>query len=140
MLSTKTREHIRRRLARTGPRFAALGAGAFTLGASLLFIHNTMRIVEITDTQGASGTVITCATNVNDLILQAGITVPAAQDELRITESDGEDRIHVMRAFTVPVTVDGQTLNLVTADETVAQLLQAAGIQVGAAVVTLLKK
>ena len=131
MLSTKTREHIRRRLARTGPRFAALGAGAFTLGASLLFIHNTMRIVEITDTQGASGTVITCATNVNDLILQAGITVPAAQDELRITESDGEDRIHVMRAFTVPVTVDGQTLNLVTADETVAQLLQAAGIQVG---------
>ena len=107
MLSTKTREHIRRRLARTGPRFAALGAGAFTLGASLLFIHNTMRIVEITDTQGASGTVITCATNVNDLILQAGITVPAAQDELRITESDGEDRIHVMRAFTVPVTVDG---------------------------------
>ena len=131
MLSTKTREHIRRRFARIGPRLAALGAGGVSLAAALVFLHNTMRVVEITDTKGASGTVITCATNVNDLIVQAGVTVPNGEDELRITEADGADRIHVLRAFTVPVTVDGQTLNLVTADETVGELLQAAGVLVG---------
>lgn len=131
MLSTKTREHIRRRIVHSGPRLAALGIGALALGLSLRFLHGTMRVVEITDTKGAFGTAITCATDVNDLIVQAGVTVPDGQDELRISEDDGTDRIHVLRAFTVPVTVDGQTLNLVTADETVGQLLQAAGVTVG---------
>lgn len=132
MLSTKTLEHLHRRAARQLPRLAALGTGAAALGLSLFFIHDSMRVVEITDTEGEFGTVITCATAVNDIMQQAGVDAPAAEDELRITEADGRDRIHVLRAFTVPVTMDGGTADLIATDETVGELLEEANITVGA--------
>lgn len=132
MLSIKTREHLRRKAALLLPRWGALATGAAALGLTLGFIHTTMRVVEITDTYGTAGLTITCATAVDDLMFQAGVTAPASEDVLQISEEDGADHIHVLRAFTVPVTADGQIVDLVTADETVGELLQAAGIPVGA--------
>lgn len=131
MLSTKTREHLYRCAARFLPRLGALGTGAAALGLSLLFISDSMRVVEITDTEGDSGTVITCATTVSDIMQQAGVEAPAAEDELRITEADGRDRIHVLRAFTVSVMADGGTADLIATDETVGELLAEANIAVG---------
>ena len=131
MLSTKTREHLYRCAARFLPRLGALGTGAAALGLSLFFISDSMRVVEITDTEGDSGTVITCATTVSDIMQQAGVEAPAAEDELRITEADGRDRIHVLRAFTVSVMADGGTADLIATDETVGELLAEANIAVG---------
>lgn len=130
MLSVKTREHIRRRLEILGPHCAALLCGAVSLGAALAVVSDSLRIVEISDTHGQSGVIVTCATDVNTLVDQAGLAAPGSQDELEIVESNGRDRIHVLRAFTVPVTADGTTTDLVATDETVGELLSEAGIEV----------
>lgn len=130
MLSVKTREHIRRRLEILGPHCAALLCGAVSLGAALAVVSDSLRIVEISDTHGQSGVIVTCATDVNTLVDQAGLAAPSSQDELEIVESNGRDRIHVLRAFTVPVTADGTTTDLVATDETVGELLSEAGIEV----------
>nr|WP_317400118.1 3D domain-containing protein [uncultured Gemmiger sp.] len=130
MLSVKTREHIRRRLEIVGPRWAVLLCGAVSLGVSLAVVSDSLRIVEISDTHGQSGVIVTCATDVNTLVDQAGLTAPSSQDELEIVESNGRDRIHVLRAFTVPVTADGTTTDLVATDETVGELLAESGIEV----------
>lgn len=133
MLSVKTREHIRRRLAVAGPHGAVLLCAAASLGLSLAVVSESMHIVEISDTHGQSGVIVTCATDVNTIVDQAGLTAPSSEDELQIVESDGRDRIHVLRAFTVPVTADGTTTDLVATDETVGELLDEAGIEVGEA-------
>lgn len=130
MLSVKTREHIRRRLEIAGPHCAALLCGALGLGVSLAVVSDSLRIVEISDTHGQSGVIVTCATDVNTLVDQAGLPAPGSEDELEIVESNGRDRIHVLRAFTVPVTADGTTTDLVATDETVGELLSEAGIEV----------
>lgn len=130
MLSVKTREHIRRRLEILGPHCAVLLCGAVSLGAALAVVSDSLRIVEISDTHGQSGVIVTCATDVNTLVDQAGLAAPGSQDELEIVESNGRDRIHVLRAFTVPVTADGTTTDLVATDETVGELLSEAGIEV----------
>lgn len=130
MLSVKTREHIRRRLEILGPHCALLLCGAVSLGAALAVVSDSLRIVEISDTHGQSGVIVTCATDVNTLVDQAGLAAPSSQDELEIVESNGRDRIHVLRAFTVPVTADGTTTDLVATDETVGELLSEAGIEV----------
>lgn len=131
MLSVKTREHIRRRLEIAGPHGAVLLCAAASLGVCLAVVDDSMHIVEISDTHGQSGVVVTCATDVNTIVDQAGLTAPGSEDELQIVESNGRDRIHVLRAFTVPVTADGQTTDLVATDETVGELLDEAGIEVG---------
>ena len=133
MLSVKTREHIRRRLEIAGPHGAVLLCAAASLGVCLAVVGDSMHIVEISDTHGQSGVVVTCATDVNTIVDQAGLTAPGSEDELQIVESNGRDRIHVLRAFTVPVTADGQTTDLVATDETVGELLDEAGIEVGEA-------
>lgn len=133
MLSVKTREHIRRRLEIAGPHGAVLLCAAASLGVCLTVVGDSMHIVEISDTHGQSGVVVTCATDVNTIVDQAGLTAPGSEDELQIVESNGRDRIHVLRAFTVPVTADGQTTDLVATDETVGELLDEAGIEVGEA-------
>lgn len=130
MLSVKTREHIRRRLEILGPHCAVLLCGAVSLGAALAVVSDSLRIVEISDTHGQSGVIVTCATDVNTLVDQAGLAAPSSQDELEIVESNGRDRIHVLRAFTVPVTADGTTTDLVATHETVGELLSEAGIEV----------
>ena len=130
MLSVKTREHIRRRLEILGPHCAVLLCGAVSLGAALAVVSDSLRIVEISDTHGQSGVIVTCATDVNTLVDQAGLAAPSSQDELEIVESNGRDRIHVLRAFTVPLTADGTTTDLVATDETVGELLSEAGIEV----------
>ena len=128
MLSVKTREHLLRRLAQYGPRWAVLGCGAAALGLALGFVGESLRVVEISDTHGSEGLVITCAADLGDQLDQAGIEALGTDDEFRLTETDGRDRIHVLRAFTVPVTADGVTTDLVATDETVAELLDEAGI------------
>ena len=105
MLSTKTKEHIRRRAALGLPRWATLLASLGALAGCVAFTGSQLHVVKITDTHGAQGMAITSAHDIKTLMQQAGIAAPDTEDELEITEDAGLDQIHILRAYTVPVTV-----------------------------------
>ncbi len=107
MLSTKTKEHIRRRAALGLPRWATLLASLGALAGCVAFTGSQLHVVKITDTHGAQGMAITSAHDIKTLMQQAGIEAPDTEDELEITEDAGLDHIYILRAYTVPVTVDG---------------------------------
>lgn len=73
----------------------------------MAFTGSQLHVVKITDTHGAQGMAITSAHDIKTLMQQAGIAAPDTEDELEITEDAGLDQIHILRAYTVPVTVDG---------------------------------
>ncbi|MCI5765670.1 MAG: hypothetical protein MR219_03305, partial [Clostridiales bacterium] len=109
MLSTKTKEHLRRWAVRVLPKYAALAGGAAVLAATALWVGSLTRVVTVTDSHGANSTIVTAAQNLNVILEQAGVHPMGADDELIFTESDGSgDGLHILRAFTVPVTADGQ--------------------------------
>ena len=132
MLSTKTKEHLRRWAARVLPKYAALLGGAAVLTATALWVGSLTRVVTVTDSHGANKTIVTAAQNLNTILEQAGVHPMGADDELIFTESDGSgDGLHILRAFTVPVTADGQTTQVVMTQGTVADALQKAGVEPG---------
>ena len=132
MLSTKTKEHLRRWAARVLPKYAALLGGAAVLTATALWVGSLTRVVTVTDSHGANSTIVTAAQNLNAILEQAGVHPMGADDALIFTESDGSgDGLHILRAFTVPVTADGQTTQVVMTQGTVADALQKAGVEPG---------
>lgn len=128
MLSTKTKEHIRRRASRVIPRWGTLLVSLAALGGCVAFTGSEMRVVEITDTHGAQGMAITSAQEIDVLMQQTGVEAPSTSDELEITEEDGRDRIHILRAYAVPLTADGETRNVVVTGGTVQDLLKKANV------------
>ena len=132
MLSTKTKEHLRRWAVRVLPKYVALLGGAAVLAATALWVGSLTRVVTVTDSHGANSTIVTAAQNLNAILEQAGVHPMGADDELIFTESDGSgDGLHILRAFTVPVTADGQTTQVVMTQGTVADALQKAGVEPG---------
>ena len=132
MLSTKTKEHLRRWAVRVLPKYAALLGGAAVLTATALWVGSLTRVVTVTDSHSANSTIVTAAQNPNAILEQAGVHPMGADDELIFTESDGSgDGLHILRAFTVPVTADGQTTQVVMTQGTVADALQKAGVEPG---------
>lgn len=128
LLSTKTKEHLRRRFALLLPRWGAL-AGAFAaLGCAVWFTGNTLRIVKISDSHGAAATIVSGAQSLDDLLTQAGITLPGADDAAVWGTDDAGDTLHILRAYTVDITADGETCQLRTTGATTAELLAQAGI------------
>ena len=128
MLATKTKEHIRRRAAILIPRWGTLLGALAALGICVAFTGTQLRVVEITDSHGARGVTITMAQEIDTLMAQTGISTPATDDELLITEEDGRARIHILRAYTVPVIADGAEQDVVVTGGTVADALQKCGI------------
>ena len=100
MLSTKTKEHIRRRAALWLPRWGTLLASLGALAGCVAFTGSQLHVVKITDTHGAQGMAITSAHDIKTLMQQAGIAAPDTEDELEITENAGLDQIHILRAYT----------------------------------------
>lgn len=131
MISTKTKEHIRRRAAVALPRWGTLLASLAALAVCVTFTGNQLHVVKITDSHGAQGMAITSAQDIKTLMQQTGVAAPDTDDELEITEDDGLDQIHILRAYTVPVTVDGGTQEVVVTGGTVADVLQEGGITLG---------
>ena len=132
MLSTKTKEHLRRWAERALPKYAALLGGGAVLAVMALWVGSLTRVVTVTDSHGANRTIVTAAQNLNTILEQAGVHPMGADDELVFTESDGSgDGLHILRAVTVPVTADGQTTQVVMTQGTVADALQTAGVEPG---------
>ena len=131
MLSTKTKEHIRRRAALGLPRWGTLLVSLGVLAGCVAFTGSQLHVVKITDTHGAQGMAITSAHDIKTLMQQAGIAAPDTEDELEITEDAGLDQIPILRAYTVPVTVDGGVQEVVVTGGTVGDVLAEAGITLG---------
>lgn len=132
MLEPKTKEHLYRWLCRRGPKYGAL-AGCLALLAGVIGATSSqLQVVTISDSHGKSATVVTAEREVVDLIAQAGITPTSAADELVVTEtSANSNAIHILRAFEVPVTVDGGVQPVMTTGGTVEEILAEGGIRLG---------
>ena len=76
MLSTKTKEHIRRRAALGLPRWGTLLVSLGALAGCVAFTGSQLHVVKITDTHGAQGMAITSAHDIKTLMQQAGIAAP----------------------------------------------------------------
>ncbi len=127
-LSVKTKEHIRRRLAVELPKWGALAGGAAALALSIAFTHQALHFVVVSDTHGGSTRILTASTNVDTLLRQSG-TPPLGQDDqvVRTQSADGES-LQVLRAYTVEVTADGETRQVVSTGATAGELLAQLGI------------
>ena len=132
-LSTKTREHLRRWAARRLPKYAALLGGLTALCGTALWVGSLCRVVTVTDSHGASATVVTAAQDLMTLLQQAGIRPAGENDEILFSSPDpnSPDGLHILRAYTVPVTADGQTVETVMTRGTVADALAQAGVTLG---------
>ena len=73
MLSTKTKEHLRRWAVRVLPKSVALLGGAAVLAATALWVGSLTRVVTVTDSHGANKTIVTAAQNLNTILEQAGV-------------------------------------------------------------------
>lgn len=127
-LSVKTKEHIRRRLTVALPKWGALAAGAAALALSIAFTHQALHFVVVSDTHGGSTRILTASTNVDTLLRQSG-TPPLGQDDqvVRTQSADGES-LQVLRAYTVEVTADGETRQVVSTGATAGELLAQLGV------------
>ncbi len=128
MLETKTKEHIRRRLSLALPKWGALAGGAAALALAIAFTHQALHFVVVSDTHGGSTRILTASTNVDALLRQSG-TPPLGQGDkvVRAPGADGES-LQVLRAYTVDVTADGQTRQVVSTGATAGELLAQLGI------------
>lgn len=132
MISTKTKEHLRRWAALHLPKYGALLGGLAVLAGMVAWTGRLVHVVTVSDTRGDTVTLLTAARDVHTLLEQAEITPLGRNDEFLITEDEpGSTEVQVLRAYTVPVTADGETRQIVTTGGTVAELLAEAGITPG---------
>lgn len=132
MISTKTKEHLRRWAALRLPKYGALLGGLATLALMVAWTGRLVHIVTVTDARGDTVTLLTAADDVHTLLEQAEITPLGADDEFLVTETAPDStEVQILRAYTVPVTADGETQEIVTTGGTVSELLAEAGVTPG---------
>lgn len=131
MVQPKTKEHIRRWFCLNLPKYGTLLGCVSVLFGVIALTASQLQIVTVSDSHGKRSTVVTAEREVVELIAQAGISPSSTADELLVTETGDNNSIHILRAFTVPVTVDGQTSNIITTGGTVEEVLAEAGIELG---------
>lgn len=128
MLETKTKEHIRRRLAVELPKWGALAGGAVALALAIAFTHQALHFVVVSDTHGGSARILTAATNVDTLLRQTD-TPPLGENDQVVWSLGAEgEQLQVRRAYTVNVTADGQTRPVISTGATAGELLAQLGI------------
>lgn len=127
-LSVKTREHIRRRMELALPKWGALVGGMAALGLAILFTSQSLHFVVVSDTHGGSVRILTASTDVEDLLEQSDTPALGEHDQVVWSQIADGELIQVLRAYTVEVTADGQTQQVITTGATAAQLLDQLGI------------
>lgn len=127
-ISLKTREHIRRRLAVALPKWGALAAGALALGLTIAFTSQALHFVVVSDTHGGSVRILTASSS-EETLLSLTDTPPLGENDKIVWSQNADGRLmQVLRAYTVPVTADGQTRDVITTGATAAELLAQLGL------------
>ena len=130
-LSVKTQEHIRRRLELALPKWGALAGAAAALALSIAFTSQSLHFVVVSDTHGGSVRIFTASDDVEDLLEQSDTLPLGEHDEIVWSQIADGELMQVLRAYTVPVTADGQTREVITTGATAAELLGQLGITFG---------
>lgn len=127
-LSVKTKEHIRRRMVLELPKWGALLGGAVALGLAIAFTSQALHFVVVSDTHGGSVRILTSSDS-EPVLLSLTDTPPLGENDKIVWSqiADGE-QMQVLRAYTVPVTADGETRDVITTGATAAELLAELGI------------
>ena len=127
-LSVKTKEHFRRRMALAGPKWGALMGGAVALAGVIMFTTSALHFVTVTDTHGGSIRILTVNQTEAAVLAQAGVAPLGENDRIVTSETPDGELMQVLRAYTVPVTADGQTQEIITTGATTRDLLTQAGL------------
>ena len=127
-LSVKTQEHIRRRLELALPKWGALAGAAAALALSIAFTSQSLHFVVVSDTHGGSVRIFTASDDVEDLLEQSDTPPLGEHDEIVWSQIADGELMQVLRAYTVPVTADGQTRDVITTGATAAELLAQLGL------------
>ena len=127
-LSVKTKEHFRRRMALAGPKRGALMGGAAALAGVIMFTTSALHFVTVTDTHGGSTRILTVNQTEAAVLAQAGVAPLGENDRIVTSETPDGELMQVLRAYTVPVTADGQTQEIITTGATTRDLLTQAGL------------
>ena len=127
-LSVKTKEHFRRRMALAGPKWGALVGGAVALAVVIMFTTSALHFVTVPDTHGGSTRILTVNQTEAAVLAQAGVAPLGENDRIVTSETPDGELMQVLRAYTVPVTADGQTQEIITTGATTRDLLTQAGL------------
>jgi len=110
------------------PKWGALVGGMAALGLAILFTSQSLHFVVVSDTHGGSVRILTASTDVEDLLEQSGTPALGEHDQVVWSQIADGELMQVLRAYTVEVTADGQTQQVITTGATAAQLLDQLGI------------
>ena len=127
-LSVKTKEHIRRWAARALPKWGALAGGGAALAAAIAFTGTALHFTTVNDTHGGSVRILTASTDLDTVLEQADTPQLREHDRAVWTHTDDGEQLDVLRAYTVPITADGTTQEVITTGATTAELLAQAGL------------
>lgn len=127
-LSVKTKEHLRRWAGRALPKWGALAGGAAALAGAIAFTGTALHFTTVNDSHGGSVRILTAATDLSTVLKQADTPPLGENDRAVWTQSDDGEQLDILRAYTVPVTADGATQDVVTTGATTAELLAQAGL------------
>ena len=127
-LSVKTKEHLRRWAGRALPKWGALAGGAVALAGAIAFTGTALHFTTVNDSHGGSVRILTAATDLSTVLKQADTPPLGENDRAVWTQTDDGEQLDILRAYTVPVTADGATQDVVTTGATTAELLAQAGL------------
>lgn len=127
-LSVKTKEHIRRRMELELPKWGTLLGGALALGLAIAFTSQSLHFVVVSDTHGGSVRILTSSDSEEVLLAQTDTPPLGEHDEIVWSQIADGEQMQVLRAYTVPVTADGETHEVITTGATTAELLAGLGI------------
>lgn len=127
-LSVKTKEHFRRWAGRALPKWGALAGGAAALAGAIAFTGTALHFTTVNDSHGGSVRILTAATDLSTVLKQADTPPLGENDKAVWTQTDDGEQLDILRAYTVPVTADGATQDVVTTGATTAELLAQAGL------------
>ena len=122
-LSLKTKEHILRAAALLVPKWGALLGGGAALALSIGFTGSALHFTTVTDTHGGRVRILTAATDLATVLRQAETPPLGENDKAIWSQTDDGTRLDILRAYTVPVTADGTTQEIITTGATAAELL-----------------
>ena len=127
-LSVKTKEHLRRWAGRVLPKWGALAGGAAALAGAIAFTGTALHFTTVNDSHGGSVRILTAATDLSTVLKQADTPPLGENDRAVWTQTDDGEQLDILRAYTVPVTADGTTQEIITTGATAAELLAQAGL------------
>ena len=126
-LSLKTKHPIRA-AALLVPKWGALLGGGAALALSIGFTGSALHFTTVTDTHGGRVRILTAATDLATVLRQAETPPLGENDKAIWSQTDDGTRLDILRAYTVPVTADGTTQEIITTGATAAELLAQAGL------------